>query len=275
MKKLSLILTVITVGIIAIAFSQTESRDITREEVKQYFDKNIIPVITEERKSFDKALSDSEKDVIEIARQKVKVRKLMFKNWYESEDFVAGQRAKDPNFNVMREDMQKSMTEVREIAIAHSTEIREYTSNIRSHADKWMTEILTIAEKNNQDPEYVLKMVRQHMRKSNTPIAFLLFNPDEAGHTDFFEMDNKLKVIVYPNPVVRSATIAIIGAADKNIQVTLYTKDGETLSTLFNGINSDQRLEVILNSTELNNDIYIVKVVIDDAEISRKVVVNH
>jgi len=246
-----------------------------RAEIKAFAVENIVPVIAEERTAFDKVLNVDEKEIIETARQKIEVRKIMFKNWYESEDFVAGKRAKDPNFDNMRKDMQNSMAEVREIAIAHSTEIREYTSNIRSHADEWEKEITTIAEANNQDAEDVMRMTRQRIRKFNTPVAFLLFNPDKSEEADFFEMNDELKVIVYPNPVVHSATIAVIGAAGKNVHVTLYTKEGETVSKLYSGINNDQRLEVALNSTELNNDVYIIKIVTDGAEITRKIVVKH
>ena len=244
-----------------------------RAEIKSFAVENIVPVIAGERTAFDKALSDSEKKSIETARQKIQVRKIMFKNWYESEDFVAGQRAKDPNFDGIREDMQKSMAEVREIAIAHSTEIKEHTNKIRSHTDEWVKEITTIAENNNQDPEHVLRMIRQQIRKSNTPIAFLLFNPDKTDQTDLFNVVDDVKVIVYPNPVVHSATIAILGAANKNVQVTLFTKGGETLRTLYSGLNKEYRLEVALNTSELSNDIYLVKVVTENMEITRKVVV--
>ena len=246
-----------------------------RAEVKAFAGKNIIPVIAEERTAFDKLLNDNEKKVIKTARQKIEVRKVMFKNWYESEDFVPGQRAKDPNFDGMRTDIQNSMAEVRDIAIAHSSEIREYINKIRSHTDKWEKEISSITETNTRDSERVLRMVKQHARKLNTPIAFLLFDPDKVEGVDIFEMNNELKVIVYPNPVVHSATIAVIGAAGKNVHVTLYTKEGETLNNLYSGLNNDQRLEIAINSTELNNDVYIIKVVTDDIEISRKVVVSH
>ena len=244
-----------------------------RDEIKEFAAENIVPVIALERSAFDKVLSDSEKETIETARQKIQVRKLMFRNWYESEDFVAGKRAKDPNFDGMRTDMQKSMTEVRDIAIAHNAEIKEYTNKIKSHAAEWEKELISIAENNNQNADDVIRMVRQRMRKSNMPIAFLLFNPDKATETDLFEMEEDVKVIVYPNPVVHSATIAIVGAIERNIQVTIFSNEGENISNLYNGFNNEQRLEVALNSTELNEGVYIVKVVTDDLEISRKIVV--
>lgn len=141
-----------------------------RAEIKSYTTKNIIPVIASERKNFDKLLSDNEKKIIKTAREKIEIRKIMFKNWYESEDFEAGKRAKDPNFDGLRTDMKNSMAKVREIAIAHDAEIRESIANIKTHVKEWHKEISTISEKNNQDPDHTNMMIRQRMHKSQTPI---------------------------------------------------------------------------------------------------------
>ncbi|MFK5857483.1 MAG: T9SS type A sorting domain-containing protein [Bacteroidota bacterium] len=247
-----------------------------RAEIKSYTTKNIIPVIASERKNFDEFLSDNEKKIIKTAREKIEVRKIMFKNWYESEDFEAGKRAKDPSFDNMRTDMQNSMAEVREIAIAHNDEISESIANIKSHAKEWHKEISTISEKNNQDPDETNMMIRQKMHKSQTPISFLLFNPNKAEEADLFgfNKEDEIKLIVYPNPVFENATIAILNAADNNIQAVLFTKEGEMVKTLYDGQNTKQRLEVMLNVSELNNDIYIVKVKTDGNEISRKIVIS-
>ena len=248
-----------------------------RSEIKSYATENILPVIAQERKNFEKLLSANEKKIIETARQKIEVRKIMFKNWYESEDFESGKRAKDENFDGMRIDMQNSMTEVREIALAHNMEIRESITEIKSHLDKWKNEISVISENNNQDPEKTNRIIRQRMHKSQTPISFLLFNPDKTAEADLFGFDkeDKMKVILYPNPVYENGTIAIINAIDKNVQVTLFTKDGETLRTLYQGNNQKQRLEVMINVSELSNDIYLIKVVTENIEVVRKVVVKH
>ncbi len=248
-----------------------------RAEIKSYTNENILPVIAQERKAFDKVLSADEKKIIETARQKIQVRKIMFKNWYESENFEAGKRAKDPNFDGMRTDMQNSMTEVREIALAHNIEIRESIAEIKSYSDEWEKEISTISMKNNQNPEQTNRMIRQRIQKSQTPISFLLFDPNKALESDLFGFDkeDETKVIIYPNPVYENATIAIINAVDKNVKVTLFEKNGETLNTLYDGQNKKQRLEVMLNVSELNNNIYFVKVLTGDMEVVRKIVVNH
>ncbi len=248
-----------------------------RADIKLYATESILPVIAQERENFDEFLSADEKKIIETARQKIDVRKIMFKNWYKSEGFEPGKRAKDKNFDAMRTDMQNSMTEVREIAIAHNMEIRESLAEIKSYSEKWRNDIRAISESNNQDPEKTNRMIRQRMNKLKTPVSFLLFNPDKAAEADLlgFNKDDEMKVILYPNPIYENGTIAIINAVDKNVQVTLFTKDGEVLRTLYQGQNKKQRLEVMINVAELNNDIYIVKVVTENTEIARKIVVKH
>lgn len=248
-----------------------------KAEIEAYALENIVPVIAEERSDFDKLLNDSEKKTIGIARLKIQDRKTMFKNWYASNDFVPGNRAKNPNLDSMRTDMQNSMIGIREIALAHNAEIRESTNRIKSHADEWEKGITAIAENNDQDPEYVLRMMMKQMRKSSTPFSFLLFDPDKIGETDFFDIDkeNEARVIVYPNPVVQNAIIAVINAAGKNVQVTLFTKDGKKLNTLYDGPNENQRLEVTFNTSDLDNNIYLIKVLTGDSEIARKIVVKH
>jgi len=246
-----------------------------RAEIRTYTIENVLPVIAQERKDFDNVLSEDEKIIIETARQKIEVRKIMFKNWYESEDFEAGKRAKDPNFDEMRTDMQNSMTQVREIALAHNEEIREAIAEIKSHSDSWRKEISAISEEYNQDPRQTNRMIMQKMHKSQTPISFLLFNPDKAAETDLFDFDKEdaVKVIVYPNPVFENATIAIINAVNENVQVTLFTKSGEKVLDLYNEQNTKQRLEVMLNVSDLTNDVYLVKAVTENTNITRKIVI--
>ncbi len=274
MKRLTLLLSVFLISTI-FGFSQKHTK--ANKEVKQYVNENVLPVIAKERLNFDKTLSDDEKKIIETARQKIEVRKIMFKNWHESEDFEAGKRAKDPNFEGMRTDMKNSMEKVREIAITHNEEIRECIGEIKKHSDSWREEISIISERNNQDPVKTNRMLRQKMHKSQTPIAFLLFNPANAEESDLFgfNKDSELKVIIYPNPVYENATIAIINAADKNVKVTLTTKDGESLKVLFDGQNQKLRLEVMLNVSELKNDFYLVEILTENKKIVRKIIIKH
>lgn len=275
MKRLTLLVLVIFTGTI-FAFAQHQKMNTElRKQIKAYTLKNVVPVIAKERVEFDKLLSDDEKEIIETARQKIQVRKIMFKNWYDSEDFEPGKRAKDPNFEEMRADMQKSMAEVRDVAIAHNTEIRESLGDIAVNKPKWVNDIETIIEENNEDPERIKRVINKKLHKRQTPVSFLLFNPDKAKDNDVFgfNKNDDMKVIVYPNPVFENATIAVINADDKDVEVVLLTKDGKVVNTLYDNKNDKQRLEVMLNVSDLNQDVYLIKVITNDRQITRKIII--
>ncbi len=243
-------------------------------EISSYINKNIIPVVSKERSLFDKKLTKKEKEIINAARDKIEVRKIMFKSWYASEDFVAGQRAKDSSFDNMRADMQKSMEEVRAIAKTHSNEIDESMKNIKSHAEQWKTDILALSNANNKKTE---GFINKKMHRAQTPVFFLLFNPDKANDVDLFGLDkqSELKVTVYPNPAANFANITVLNAVGSNLKVTLYTKSGEFKKDLYNAVNQQNRLNLKIDTKELDNDIYIVKVNYQNNNISRKIVVKH
>ena len=203
----------------------------------------VLPVLSEERKSFDSKLSESEKKIIETARQKIEVRKIMFKNWYESEDFVPGKRAKDENFDDMRTDMRSSMEEVKKIAVAHSEELDAILTRIKDDYSNWKTDIAKIADDNGVDIGKIKKNRKLRLLKSHSPVSFLLFDPDKSVDNEILNLNNDVRVVIYPNPVVNKATITVKGAEDKNVEIVLYSKEGEKINTVFNALNVDSILE--------------------------------
>jgi type IX secretion system substrate protein len=243
-----------------------------RSEIRTYAVENIIPVVADERSSFDIELLEDERTIIENTRAKIRDRRAMFKQWYASEDFVPGKRAKDPKFESLREDMRSSMKKVREIAFNHKSEIDNCLSAINENRSKWKSDIHEISNQFAETPGETKKGMQHMMHKFNTPVGFLLFNPDEDG-MDFLGSKDDIRVIVYPNPVVNNATIAVVGAIETELKVTLFSKDGEQMKVLYDGINRNERLEVELNTAELNSNVYIVKVSVNDSIITRKIIV--
>ena len=228
-------------------------------------------VIAKERIIFDKQLSAEEIEIIETARQKRMVRKVMFKNWHESEDFVPGKRANDPNFDGLREDMRNSMMEVREIAIAHSDELLVHMETINNNFDRQSNKGVRGMKNQCENPCGHMGMKRGNKHGSITPVAFLLFDPEKEQESVLIE--DVVKVNIYPNPIVQNAIIAINGAMGENVQITLLSKDGETIRDLYNSRNMEESLEVNFSVKDLSNDIYLVKVTSGLNEITRKIVV--
>ncbi len=244
-----------------------------RAEMKAFVKEDVLPAIADERRAFDKNLSDEERQTIELARQKKEVRQAMFKAWHASEDFVPGARRDDPNFDNMRADMQESMQAVRAIALEHQAEIRASLDKIKSNETAWKENAGSIVGDRPQRGKKSNRMM--FGKKWDTPMAFLLFNPDKAMASDVMDDNQTPFVTVFPNPVVSTGTVSISNAFDKNAELVLFTKEGTQLEVLFSGKINEDKFTVPFNTTQLENGIYIIKVDLGGELISRKVVIQH
>jgi len=244
-----------------------------RAEMKTFAQEEIIPVIAEERRAFDKNLSDEERQTIELARQKKEVRQAMFKAWHASEDFVPGARRDDPNFDNMRADMQESMQAVRAIALNHQDEIRSALDKIKTNEPAWKEKAESIMGDRPQRGKKSNRMM--FGKKWDTPMAFLMFNPDKVDANGVMDDNPAPFVTVFPNPLVATGTVSISNAYDKEVELILFTKDGSQLEVLFTGKINDDKFTIPFNTSKLENGIYIIKVNLDGELISRKVVIQH
>jgi hypothetical protein len=246
-----------------------------RAEIREYAQQNIIPVIAKEREAFDSNLSDTEKEQIALAQGKRKARRIMFREWYKSEDFEPGARRDDPNFDMMREDMQKSMTELRAIADAHSAEIEKAMNDIRTYSKVWEPEIKAIAAKYQNDRNNNFMGFAHQMRQMASPVHFLLFNSKEAENTTWFDIDRKDMVMVdiYPNPATSHATIRISGVNNRQTEVKLYSREGDLIKTLYNEQVIGEEVTFGFSVADLDNNIYIIKVKSGENVIARKIIV--
>lgn len=238
-----------------------------KAEINEYAQAEILPVIVQERDNFNKYLSDDEKKIISDTRAKIQVRKAMFKSWYESEDFVPGERAKDPNFDGMREDMRSSMQKVRGISLLHNDEIKEAMDEIHSNNDKWEGDISKIALSFDNKPESVIVAFHEKMRKDLTPVNFLLLNTEDP---ELFADKVEMRVFIYPNPFSEKATIAIIGANGDNINIELKNKDGKTTKELFSGKIDEDRFELTVLADDIEGGSDLLKISSEDVVIKRR-----
>lgn len=236
-------------------------------EIIEYAQAEVVPVIVSARNNFDSYLSADEKKIISDARAKIEVRKTMFKTWYESEDFVHGQRAKDPDFDGMREDMRSSMQKVRGISLLHNDEMRKTIDNINANDQKWDKDIEKMALSFNDDPAEAIRFFHDNLNKEIMPVTFLLMNTD---YPDLFNNDKGMRVFIYPNPFSDKATIAIVGAKDENVTIDLKNDEGKTSKELFSGNVTDYRFEVLVLAEDVKNGAELVTISSGDIVIKEK-----
>ncbi|MFA5417339.1 MAG: T9SS type A sorting domain-containing protein [Bacteroidales bacterium] len=243
-----------------------------RSGVNQVINNEMIPMVAKERLAFDGNLSNAEKETIDLARQKIQVRKAMFKAWRESEDFVPGARRNDPNFDAMRADMQECMQAVRDIALSHSSEIRLSLDEIRG-LNPDLSDCPQYGMNNHRKGRGFKGNQRGNGNKWNTPMGFLLFDPANAEESASADLENEALISVFPNPVKETGTVKIGNASGQNIEVLLLNQDGSQREKLFDGQVNDDLFEVAIQASGLDDGIYFVQVTLDGKATTKKMVV--
>lgn len=236
-------------------------------EIIEYAQTEILPVVINQRENFNKYLSDDEKKIIEDTRAKIKVRKVMFDTWYASEDFEPGKRAKDENFDAMREEMRSSMQKVRGISLLHNDELDQAMGDIYKNENKWENDIENIARSFNDDPEMAGELFQKTMNKELSSVKFLLLDP---SNPHMFAKNN-LRVFIYPNPFSSQATIAIVGAIGDNVQVYLTDKNDNQIKSLYDGAIEQDRHEIMVTAEDMDKNVTTVKIVSGDTVVKRKI----
>ena len=159
MKRLSVILSVIAIGIAAIAFSQTEAHNNTREEVKQYFDKNVFPELEKQQELYLKKLTDSEKTELSTLKEIISERRVNYTGKHPNSYYRSGANTIE---RPVRSEMQ---SDIKNITNAHPKQNDSYKIFVENNKQKWIADITAIHDKNNIVP----------MRNNNNRTGIQLF----------------------------------------------------------------------------------------------------
>jgi hypothetical protein len=171
--------------------------------------------------------------------------------------------------------MQKSMAEIRAVASNHSTQIESSITNIRPYSKVWEPEIKAIAAKYQNGQNKKSGTFSRYSRQIESPIQFLLFNPNETESASLFDIDRKemLRVELFPNPATSHATIRISGLNSQQTEVNLFSNEGSLIKSLYNEKVEGGEITFGFSVTDLENNIYIIKVKAGEQVIARKIVV--
>jgi len=170
-----------------------------RAKIKTYADKNIFPVISKERKAFDKVLSKREKKIIAKARQQMQARRAKLQQMHDN-----GRMAMNDSVRLaMWQQMDKSRIILRQIVLDHYGELQKKLAFIRLQMPQWKQNIRNIIIQDRPNQRLSQKPMRQcnpmnrHMsrklRDNRGEIKFLLFDPK---HPDS-------KMFLHPMPGIR------------------------------------------------------------------------
>lgn len=250
------------------------------EEVKKYKDKNVIPVLKEQRKKLDKKISKEDQVKIEAIRKKIKAIK---SEWKSKKENCEGKEKCDTKNgkpkNCSPEDCKKGKTknsegksiikaellEAKKLAEKYDGEIEALFLEIKDKKTTWEKDIKNIFEKYkpadapNHPPHQKHKTER---KKEFGKVRFLLMDPNEKTEKDWKKDDEKeiqRNIKVFPNPTTGNATIAYEVKFEGNVSIELLDRDGKILKTF---LNKNHKIGEYEESFDLNNfpaDVYFYR----------------
>ncbi|MFM2229415.1 MAG: hypothetical protein RL607_673 [Bacteroidota bacterium] len=80
--------------------------------------------------------------------------------------------------------------------------------------------------------------------------------------------------VVFPNPVVENANIEFALNSDSNVEIQLYTINGQLLTSVFNGkVKSGEQNSVSFTTIGMKSGVYFMKMITDTAVETKSVIV--
>jgi len=157
----------------------------TMAKVKTYAEKNIFPVISKERKAFDKVLSKKEKKVIAYARLQMQAQKAKMRQMRKNGKMTMNDSTK----LAMWQKMDKNRVALRQIVLNHYSELQKQLAPIKEKMPQWRADIHNIIMPNMPHQQFKPKgmshMSGKTFQKNRRDIMFLLFDPQHPSSNMF------------------------------------------------------------------------------------------
>ncbi len=157
----------------------------TRAKVKAYAEKNIFPVISKERETFDKVLSKREKKIIIDARLQMQAQKSKMMQMRANGKMTMN----DSTMLAMWQKMDKNRVALRQIVLDHYAELQKQLAPIKEKMPQWRADIHNIITPNRLQhqfkPRGMSHMPAKAFLKSRKEIMFLLFDPQHPDSNMF------------------------------------------------------------------------------------------
>lgn len=157
----------------------------TRAKVKAYAEKNIFPVISKERETFDKVLSKKEKKIIIDARLQMQAQKAKMMQMRAN----GKMNMNDSTMLAMWQKMDKNRVALRQIVLDHYGELQKQLAPIKEKMPQWRADIHNIIMQNRPQHQFKPRGMpykpAKAFLKSRKEIMFLLFDPQHPDSNMF------------------------------------------------------------------------------------------
>jgi Secretion system C-terminal sorting domain len=240
-----------------------------RQEIKEYMERNVMPVVKQHRVEFESQLSDTDKAIIANSRDEFKKYKAQIKAIHQQirSERENGNWDRDAYFNQLKELRQTfkpKLEEMKKLAKKYDTQLQIVREKIAENEKKWTEDIHEIIGKYILDEEIKSKLNHKHikyLRKSG--IGFLLLEANEA----------KPGINIYPNPVGSKHNIEFEISKAGKVQIDLIDKEGKIIRTILNEHKSSGKHIVEVDVAQLSTDVYYYQILLPEGKIIKRLLV--
>ena len=259
------------------------------EEMKAYNQKNVLPVLKEQRAKLEEDLSAEDKAAIAALRTEMKTKRSEMRARHQEGKapmMEPGHRGKHPRSAGMKAENSELRDQAKALLAKHKDRIQDLMSEIESEREQWRLDRKAIAEKYGIEKDRAGKVskkrpsstegvsksrgskpdgaggrafgehkVRGH--KGKKALQFLLMDPNETVKPMGTESPNAFgEAKLFPNPGNSNQKLALQVDESGKVQIDLCNQSGQVLRNVFNGTLEAGQHELLLDNGNVSSGTY-------------------
>lgn len=283
------------------AFKHERNEDL-HKALKEYFSKNIMPVVKVQRTELDKSISSTDQDRINEIRAELKDLHPKGKDGWRGHrggdcdkdregdrgDYHEGDRGdhhhgdRDRNGRCgegseNRAEIKSLMKEVKALGVKYESEIKNSLEPIGAKKENWMKDISEIIKENispeeAERVEHIQERAAGKMLKWIAGKKYLLLDPNDKE--DVKDVDVQARNLnVFPNPSKGFNTFEFEVLESGNVEIGIYNQQGKLMKTVMNEYKEAGKHSVEVSLEGLNEDVYFYQIVDQKGDESQRFMV--
>jgi hypothetical protein len=261
-----------------------------RQEIKAYIDKNVYPVLLEQRSKLESKITLQDRQKLEELRKQLATLQEQTKSFQKNlpknrkEEMTDEQRTQRKEFHSQKKAIMQSS---KEIAKNYQADIDQVLSPIQAQKEQWKQDIKAICEKySTQNPDTTHKHKHGHRHKEfkkmakeqfkeMKPAMFLLMESagNQAITTIPTEIEKNEDSKVFPNPSATQTTIEFKVKEAGNVQIVLIDAQGNVLKSILNENKEKGTYKQSIDLSGLRQGTYFYKISMPNKTETNKIVV--
>ncbi|MCB0588757.1 MAG: T9SS type A sorting domain-containing protein [Phaeodactylibacter sp.] len=265
-------------------------KDGLRSELNAYHEKNIRPVMQQQRAKLDEKISAEDKTLISELRTKFEANRQEMQQLKDSPE-----HSRD-DFKAMREEHKDEMEALKGLVEKYSEDIDAVLAEVEGQQEQWHKDMRAIHEKYAPNPEEGHRRGKdgkkgkgeKQMRRPGHPPHpgpgmpphgkdmrkghFLLLDPNAPAETSM-EGAVTTNVKVYPNPAANRMTLEYTLLKAGNVRIELRDKEGNLTKVVEEGQKTAGDYSLPVDATSLQDGVYYLTIVSQGQQTATKVVV--